>query len=144
MSCHQVSPALNVQWYYKQKNFFQTNLVIEAWSERCQDFRFVLVQVACFRMFDIEAGTGKIMGTTKRTVFYWRRRDRLICRVQRTLYRTVLGRLRLPEWHHLNCVFCRRHENNGIHQEQQLLQQDHHRDRCLAHLLFPCLLTSWT
>jgi len=47
---------------------FQSNLVIDARSDRCDDFRLVVVHVAGVRVLDVEAGAGGVTDARQRTV----------------------------------------------------------------------------
>ena len=89
------------------------------------------------QVLDVEASTGGITHTAERTLFQWRRWDRLVCRVQRTLYWTILYISQPLVWHHLYWQKRWRHRNNRLHHQQQQKHRNyHHLHLCVLCLFF--------
>jgi len=101
-------------------------------DHRCKDEWPICVQVADFRILDVEGCAEGVTGAIEWALCDWRRRDRLVGLVQRAHTCTVRRLPRLPITRDLNLVHRRRHDNRDSSQKCQLQQQRNL--QCRAHL----------
>ena len=98
----------------------------------CKDKWSVGVQVADFRILDVEGGAEGVAGAVERALCDRRGRGRHVGLVQCAHPRTVRRLSRLPVTRDLNFVHRRRHGNRDSSQKHQLQQQRNL--QCRVHL----------
>ena len=98
---------------------YDWHLVVFATWHSYEDSGFVVIDITGVGVLDVEVGAGAITCAVEWTVLWWRRWLRLVCHVQRTRHRSVLGLPRLVEGRHLERVHQWRHWDNHSQQQQQ-------------------------